>query len=183
MGCSIPLRERSWSSFLPQGSTIYFGKSMPLWLERTDMCSIFSSGNETFISRRRHEKCNTWYVSVNWREERESHMSTFSLQSRQNVYLSAFEDLKKSKKGIYHWAEISGLLRISFHKHCMLNVFQLRLMPFELTHLQLSGAFLCICQGHSWVTVIVFSNAILMIPVFTQTYTIIFIYVAVHSNC
>lgn len=45
-----------------------------------------------------HEKCNTWYVSVNWREERESHMSTFSLQSSQNVYLSAFEDWNNPKR-------------------------------------------------------------------------------------
>lgn len=63
------------------------------------MCFFpFSSRNETFILRRRHEKYNTWYVSVNWREERESHMSTFSLQSSQNVYLSAFKDWNNPKR-------------------------------------------------------------------------------------
>lgn len=45
-----------------------------------------------------HEKYNTWYVSVHWREERESHVSTFSLQSSQNVYLSAFEDWNNPKR-------------------------------------------------------------------------------------
>lgn len=79
--------------FSLKGKVASFPCNIVIWI----FFPPFSPRKELFIFWRQCEKYATWHVSVNWREESESHMSIFSLQSSLNVYLSGFKDRNNPK--------------------------------------------------------------------------------------